>query len=472
MIFEALNHAGQMRTGFTVILNDNAWSISPSVGAMGEYLNRLITTPAYNRLRNDLWRITGLLPKESKRKARKLAHRLQESLKNLVVPGTLFEELGFRYIGPVNGHNSSMLIRTLKYVKSLKCPVLLHIVTQKGRGYPPAEKDDQRFHGVGPFDRSNGRPTGQGGMTFTKAFGSTLVDLAKRNEKVVAITAAMPVGTGLDQFAKQFPDRFFDVGIAEQHAVTLAAGMATKGLKPVVAIYSSFMQRAYDQLIHDICLQDLGVVLALDRGGLVGEDGPTHHGAFDLSYLRVVPGLTVIAPSDEAELQRALVFALEFDGPVAIRYPRGKGPGIPLDPDPVALPLGRARVLREGHDLVFVGVGPVVYEALEAARLLSDSGTEAEVVDARFVKPLDRELLVRMSGKHDIVVTVEDNVTTGGFGSAVRDFLAEQMQASPRVLSLGLPDEFVGFGTVSMLRELTGLTASKIAEKVRGGFGF
>lgn len=466
MTFEALNNAGHMGTTMTVVLNDNAWSISPSVGAMSEYLNRLITTPAYNRLRSELWRFTGLLPPGSKKRARKLAHLLQESIKNLLVPGTLFEELGFRYIGPVDGHSCSALIRTFKYVRTLPGPVLVHVISKKGKGYKPAETDGQRLHGVGPFDRSNGRPVGKGGMTFTKAFGTTLVELAKKDERIVAITAAMPSGTGLNLFQQAIPDRFFDVGIAEQHAVTFAAGLATRGLKPFVAIYSSFMQRAYDQVIHDVCLQGLPVVFALDRGGLVGEDGPTHHGAFDLSYLRPIPGLIVIAPSDEAELQRALVFAVASNGPVAIRYPRGEGRGIELDTAPRAFELGSSRILREGSGIVLIGIGPSAYEALGAAQLLSQKGIDAMVIDARFVKPLDEKRISEAAAEADLIVTIEDNALQGGFGSGVRDLLECKLSPCPRVVTLGLPDDFVRHGAVTLLRESCGLTAPCIAERI------
>jgi 1-deoxy-D-xylulose-5-phosphate synthase len=467
MVYEALNNAGHMGTTMTVVLNDNAWSISPSVGAMNEYLNRLVTTPVYNRLRSELWRITGLLPPESKKRARKLAHLLQESIKNLLVPGTLFEELGFRYMGPVDGHSCSSLIRTFKYVKSLSGPVLVHVISKKGKGYQPAETDGQRLHGVGPFDRSNGRPVGAGGMTFTKAFGTTLVDLAKRDKRIVAITAAMPSGTGLNLFQQAIPGRFFDVGIAEQHAVTFAAGLATKGLKPFVAIYSSFMQRAYDQVIHDVCLQGLPVVLAIDRGGLVGEDGPTHHGAFDLSFLRPIPGLIVIAPSDEVELQRALVFAAATDGPVAIRYPRGKVRGLELDSAPRAFELGSSRVLREGSGIVLIGIGPSAYEALEAAQLLSKKGINATVMDARFVKPMDEERISEVAAEADLIVTIEDNALLGGFGCGVRDLLeCSKLSPCPRVITLGLPDDFVKHGDVALLRDLHGLTAPCIAERI------
>ncbi len=468
MVFEGLNHAGDSATDITVVLNDNAWSISPSVGGLNEYLNRLITMPAYQKLRDEMWRFTGVLPTESKRKVRKAVHRFQESVKNLLVPGTLFEELGFRYIGPVDGHNCSALIRTFKYVKNLKCPVLVHVMTQKGRGYAPAESDGQRLHGVGPFDVSKAKPDISGGITFTRVFGTTLVDFAKERSNVFAITAAMPVGTGLQFFADAYPDRFIDVGIAEQHAVTLAAGMAAEGLKPVVAIYSSFLQRAYDQVIHDVCLQKLPVALFLDRAGLVGEDGPTHHGAYDLSYLRPIPDLVLISPADEAELQRAMAFALNFDsGPVAVRFPRGKGPGIALEEPISAFPLGKGRLLRQGHGVAIIGVGPVVYEGLKAAELLVEAGIDIAVVDARFVKPLDEELLLDIGKRSRLILTIEDNVLAGGFGSAIRELYGEKLPLPPRMVSIGLPDRFVQHGDVTILRDMMGLSAEKITERVR-----
>ncbi len=464
MVFEALNHAGDLGTTLTVILNDNAWSISKSVGAMAEYLNRLITTKAYNRLRTEIWRMTGLLPPESKVRARRLAHLFQGSIKNLLVPGTMFEELGFRYIGPVNGHSLPSLIRTLRYVRTVGGPVLVHVVTEKGKGYGPAECDDQKLHGVGPFDREKGPLPDAGVQTFTKVFSSTLVRLAREDERIVAITAAMPTGTGLDAFAKEFPSRFFDVGIAEQHAVTLAAGMATGGLRPVVAIYSTFMQRAFDQVVHDVCLQNLPVVLAMDRGGLVGEDGPTHHGVFDLSFLSPLPNLVIIAPSDEAELQRALVFALHHAGPVAIRYPRGTGPGVPLLDELTPLPQ-RARVLREGKDVAILGVGPFVYRALSAVQSLAERGLGASVVDCRFVKPLDAETILDAVEGVRLIVTVEDNAIAGGFGSGVDNLLSSR-RTRPPVVHIGIPDAFIPHGALPVLYDRLGLTPQHIARRI------
>lgn len=473
MVFEALNHAGNASTDITVVLNDNAWSISPTVGGFTGYLNRLITVPAYQKLRDDLWKLTGLFPDDSKRRIRKVAHRFQESVKNLLVPGTLFEELGFRYIGPVDGHSCSALIRTFKYVKTLKGPVLVHVITQKGKGYKPAEVHNQRLHGVGPFDPSKGQPykSTSKRLSFTEVFGKTLVNVARDRHEVVAITAAMPFGTGLNYFSEEYPERFFDVGIAEQHAVTLAAGMATGGLRPVVAIYSSFMQRAYDQVIHDVCLQNLPVAFFLDRAGLVGEDGPTHHGVFDISYLRAVPNLTCIAPADEPDLQRAVAFAMEHPGPVAVRYPRGSGPGIDLIDKVEPFKSGVGRWMRQGTDIVVIGIGPVVYEALKAASFLEKEEIHIGVIDARFIKPLDESLLQSAMGKARLVVTVEDNVITGGFGSAIQEFLRERKIHHGRIISIGLPDAFIPHGAVNELREMMNVSAGKIAERIRDEYG-
>ena len=469
MVFEALNHAGNASTDLMVVLNDNAWSISPTVGGFTEYLNRLITVPAYQKLRDELWKLTGLFPNDSKRRIRKVAHRFQESVKNLLVPGTLFEELGFRYIGPVDGHSCSALIRTFKYVRTLKGPVLVHVMTQKGRGYKPAEIHNQRLHGVGPFDPSKGEPYSSSSkrISFTEVFGKTLVKIARDRRDVVAITAAMPFGTGLNYFADEYPDRFFDVGIAEQHAITLAAGMATGGLHPVVAIYSSFMQRAYDQVIHDVCLQNLPVALFLDRAGLVGEDGPTHHGVFDISYFRAIPNLTFLAPADEPELQRAVAFALDHSGPVAVRYPRGSGPGIELDDVPQPVEIGTGRWLRPGSDAVVIGIGPVVHEAMKAAQTLQGEGLDVGVIDARFIKPLDKSLIQSATERSHRIITVEDNVIMGGFGSAVQEFLRERRVDRIRITSIGLPDEFVQHGAVNDLRNLMNISADKIAARIR-----
>ncbi|MDI3280653.1 MAG: 1-deoxy-D-xylulose-5-phosphate synthase, partial [Bacillota bacterium] len=400
------------------------------------------------------------------------AHRLKDSLKHLIIPGMLFEELGFKYYGPIDGHDLPLLISTLRDAKERHDPVLIHVLTRKGKGYPPAEANAAQFHGTGPFKVETGLPEGgEGKPTYTAVFGRTLAELGRQDPRIIGITAAMPEGTGLNFFAEACPERFFDVGIAEQHAVTFAAGLAAVGMRPVVAIYSTFLQRAYDQIIHDVCLQGLPVVFALDRAGLVGEDGPTHHGAFDLSYLRAVPDLVVMAPKDEPELQHMLYTALRLPGPAAIRYPRGQGPGAPLATRYEELPVGKGELLRAGKDVALVAVGSQVYPALEAADLLAQSGIEAAVINARFVKPLDEELLCRVAERCGRVVTVEENALCGGFGSAVLELFQRKGLAHLPTLCLGLPDQFIPHGKRSELLALVGLTGQGIAGSVLSWLG-
>ncbi len=469
LALEGLNQAGHMGRDLIVILNDNKMSISKNVGALTGYLARILTAPLYNRFRDEVWQLLGKLPDREARRTRRIASHLEESLKGLFVPGTLFEELGYRYIGPIDGHNCAQLIRTLRDVRGLSGPVLVHVVTKKGRGYPPAEEDAPRFHGVPPLDKLTGHPVSSGGApTYTEVFGTTLVDLGSKDSRIVAITAAMPDGTGLSCFAQAFPERFFDVGIAEQHAVTFAAGLATRGLKPVVAIYSTFLQRAFDQVIHDVCLQRLPVVFALDRAGLVGADGPTHHGFFDLSYLRMIPNLTIIAPADESELRDALFTALtSATGPVAIRYPRGRGPGKERGADYSLMPHGRGVLLREGEDCSILAVGTMVEPSLRAAELLAEDGWSAAVVNARYVKPLDADLFVRLATRTGVVATVEENVVSGGFGDAVGEAFRHAGVYGIRMAQLGLPDRFVEHGGQKQLRQAVGLSPVGIADSVR-----
>jgi 1-deoxy-D-xylulose-5-phosphate synthase len=469
LALEGLNQAGHMGRDLIVILNDNKMSISKNVGALTGYLARILAAPLYNRFRDEIWELLGKLPDREARRMRRLASHLEESLKGLFVPGTLFEELGYRYIGPIDGHSCAQLIRTLRDVRGLSGPVLVHVVTKKGRGYPPAEADAPRFHGVPPLNKLTGRPLSSGGTpTYTEVFGTALVDLASEDSRIVAITAAMPDGTGLNLFAKAFPDRFFDVGIAEQHAVTFAAGLATKGLKPVVAIYSTFLQRAVDQVIHDVCLQKLPVVFALDRAGLVGADGPTHHGFFDLSYLRMIPNITIIAPADEVELRDALYTALtSTSGPVAIRYPRGRGVGRGNRGDYTLLPHGRGVLLRDGEHCAIIAVGTMVDPALQAADLLAEDGCSVAVVNARYVKPLDADLVVRLAVRTRAVATVEENMLAGGFGDAVAEALRHANVHGIRMTQLGLPDRFVEHGSQARLREAVGLSPAGIASAVR-----
>jgi 1-deoxy-D-xylulose-5-phosphate synthase len=469
LALEGLNQAGHLGRDLTVILNDNKMSISRNVGALTGYLARILTAPLYNRFRDEVWQLLGKLPDREARRTRRLASHLEESLKGIFVPGTLFEELGYRYIGPIDGHNCAQLIRTLRDVRDLSGPVLVHVVTKKGRGYPPAEADSPRFHGVPPLNKVTGHPLSSGGSpTYTEVFGTALVDLASKDSRIVAITAAMPDGTGLNRFAEAYPDRFFDVGIAEQHAVTFAAGLATKGLKPVVAIYSTFLQRAVDQVIHDVCLQKLPVVFALDRAGLVGADGPTHHGFFDLSYLRMIPNMVVIAPADEQELRDALFTALtSATGPVAIRYPRGRGPGREARGSYNLLPHGRGELLRDGEHCAILAVGTMVGPSLQAADLLAEHGWSTAVVNARYVKPLDVELFADVAARTRVLVTVEENVVSGGFGDAVVEALQHAGIFDVRMRHVGLPDRFVEHGSQKQLRESLGLTPAGIADAVR-----
>ena len=466
MAFEALNQAGCLKQDVVVVLNDNEMSIARSTGAMAGYLNRMITGKMYNRLRGDVWNLLGHLPEDLGGKSRVAARKLQEGLKNLVVPSILFEELGFRYIGPVDGHNLAELIDTFKRVRQLHGPVLVHVVTRKGKGYEPAMRHPEQFHGTGPFDVDSGQPLSSAGTTFTGAFGAKMVELAGRDERVVAVTAGMCLGTGLSPFREKFPNRLFDVGICEQHALAFGAGLAMAGVRPVVAVYSTFLARGLDQVIQDVCLQKLPVVLAVDRGGLVGEDGPTHHGAFDLSYLGMVPGLVVMAPMDEAELGAMLEFAIgHVGGPIAIRYPRG-GSGLP--PRTVAAPveLGRAEVLRDGDRGCVLAVGYMSCVASRAADVLSNRGIDVTLVNSRFVKPLDRDLILSLADRHSAIVTIEENVLAGGFGSAVRE-LVERSGKVARVTSVGLEDRFYEQGPRDWLLDQAGLSPEKLADRLQ-----
>jgi 1-deoxy-D-xylulose-5-phosphate synthase len=467
MAFEAMNHAGCLKQDLVVVLNDNEMSIAPSTGAMASYLSRMITGRMYNRLRADVWNLLGHLPQNLGGKSRTAARKLEEGLKNLVVPSILFEELGFRYIGPVDGHNLAELIDTFRRVRQLQGPVLVHVVTSKGKGYAPAMERPEQFHGTGPFDVDTGEPVAKPGPSFTAAFGTKLLELAERDQRVVAVTAGMCLGTGLSPFRDRFPDRLFDVGICEQHAVTFGAGLAMAGMRPVVALYSTFLARGLDQVIQDVCLQRLPVVLAVDRGGLVGEDGPTHHGVFDLSYLGMVPGLVVMAPMDEAELAAMLEFAVAYeDGPVAIRYPRG-GSGAEPRSDLAPVRLGKAEVLREGDQGCVLAVGYMACVASRAADMLREEGRNVALVNARFVKPLDQDLILSVADRHRVIATVEENVLAGGFGAAVSR-LVERSGKTTRIVSVGLGDRFYEQGPRSWLLDQAGLSSVKLAERLRG----
>ncbi|NLI82673.1 MAG: 1-deoxy-D-xylulose-5-phosphate synthase, partial [Deltaproteobacteria bacterium] len=468
MAFEGLNHAGDLNKNLIVVLNDNEMSISPNVGALSAFLSRKLSNKTLMNLKKQMEGFLKSLPGLGPNIIN-ILKKSEDSLVTLLTPGMLFQALDFHYIGPIKGHRLDRLIDTFSAVKEMDGPVLVHVITQKGRGYQPAECDPANFHGVGAFDVSTGKSCSAPGSTpcppsYTEVFGETITRLGEWDPKVIAITAAMPQGTGLELFARRFPDRFFDVGIAEQHSVTFAAGLATEGFKPVVAVYSTFLQRAYDQIVHDVCLQNLPVVFAMDRGGLVGEDGPTHHGAFDFAYLRHIPNMVLMAPKDENELQHMLYTALEHPGPAALRYPRGNGVGVELDPEFERLPIGKGEVLREGDDLLIVAIGVTVQAAMEAAQRLSVKGFQTTVVNARFVKPLDEELILGLVNKIGRVITVEENVLQGGFGSAVLE-MCQEAACSPRVFQrLGLPDSFVPHGSQSILRNLCGVDATGIEQ--------
>lgn len=465
--FEALNNAGDLGTKLIVILNDNEMSIDANVGAMSEYLSRIRIAPQYARAKRDMGSLLMSIPHIGD-KVYKTASYLKDGVRSVLVPGSLFEEMGFHYIGPIDGHNIGLLEEVLASAKEMEGPVLIHIHTVKGKGYKPAEQAPDKFHGVGCFDPSTGKSAKKAGCapSYTSVFSKALIELAKDRPDILAITAAMPSGTGLKAFGQAYPKRFFDVGIAEEHAMTLAAGMAAAGMHPVIALYSTFAQRAYDQLIHDVCLQNLPVTLCLDRAGLVGEDGPTHHGVFDLSYLRQMPNMCVMAPKDEEELRHMLATAIAIEGPAAVRYPRGAGLGVPLTDSLETLPVGKAEVLQEEGNIAFLAVGTMVEKAKEAAAILKEEGIEAAVVNMRFIKPLDTELLGEMARTKRLLITAEENVLAGGFGSAVAEYLADHGIEVP-LLRFGIPDRFIEQGTRRELLSLIGLQPDEMAERIR-----
>jgi 1-deoxy-D-xylulose-5-phosphate synthase len=464
--FEAMNDAGHSYTRLIVVLNDNGMSIAPNVGALSRYLTRLRVDPRYHEAKGKAWRV--LSRSSLGQWIIGLLQRIKKSFRELLLPVNIWDEMGFVYIGPVDGHNLTDLIRTLRAARQVPGPVLVHVYTSKGRGYAPAECDPTKFHGVAPNGECKGTAP-----SYSRVLGQTVVQMAEADPRIVAITAAMCDGTGLVEFSKRFPERFFDVGIAEEHAVIFAAGLATQGLKPIVAIYSTFLQRAYDAIVHDVALQNLPVIFALDRAGIVGDDGATHNGAFDLSYLRHIPNMVVMAPKDEQELQRMLWTATEIDGPVAIRYPRGTGVGVPLDTERVTLPVGGAEVLRKATNgtLVLLAIGTMVYPALQAAEVLAAEGIEAAVVNARFVKPLDKSLLYGLARNFRRIVTVEENALSGGFGSAVLEFYERKvLTAEHEFLRIGIPDTFVHHGTQQDVRAKLGLDAAGIVQTIRRRF--
>jgi 1-deoxy-D-xylulose-5-phosphate synthase len=464
LTYEGLNSAGHLDRDLIVVLNDNEHFIDPRVGAVSSFLSKQFTTDLGVRVQKNLSNLLKSLP--SGENLKHVARKLRDSFLSLVTPGFLFESLGFQYVGPIDGHNISKMIATLENVKKVEGPTLVHVLTKKGKGYAPAEADPIKFHAVTPFHVLTGKAKKEKGPipTYTEIFGRSLVEIAKQNAKVVGITAAMGSGTGIDKLAKELPQRTYDVGIAEQHAVTFAAGMATEGYVPVVAIYSTFLQRAYDQILHDVCLQNLHVVFALDRGGLVGADGPTHHGVFDFAYLRPMPNMVIMAPKDENELQYMLATAVAHAGPIALRYPRGEGWGVALDRESELLEIGKAELLHEGADIVIAAIGQTVLPAFRAAQDLAPLGINAAVVNARFVKPLDKELLSRLLANAPRLITVEDHVTAGGFGSAVLEFLADEGISGIEIRRLGIPDRFIPHGTQDELRKLCGFDKDAIAQ--------
>lgn len=466
MAFEALNNAGTLHKKMVVVLNDNEMSISKNVGAMSDYLYHLRTGETYNKIKND---IEGWLKNmEFGTDVLKAIRRLKGSVKYLMVPTSIFEELGFTYLGPVDGHDIHGLIEVLQAAKKIDGPVMVHVLTKKGKGYKPAEESPNKFHGTGPFEIATGKKITNPAapISYTEVFGKTITELADSDKKIVGLTAAMPDGTGLNIFAQAHPDRFFDVGIAEQHAVTAAAGMAAAGMKPVTAIYSTFMQRAYDSILHDICMQKLHVTMCLDRAGLVGDDGYTHHGVFDYAYLRSIPNMTIMAPKDENELRHMLKTALSFNGPISVRYPRGSGVGVDITEPMQELPIGKAEVLREGKELCFWAIGSMVQSAVQAADQLKEQGVDAGVVNMRFAKPLDKELLIEHAKRYGKIVTLEEGVLAGGVGSEVLEILDDAgLLQQCAVLRLGIPDEFVTHGDKKLLFRDLGLDTDAIVQK-------
>jgi 1-deoxy-D-xylulose-5-phosphate synthase len=461
--FEAMNNIAAQTRRLIVVLNDNAWAIDKNVGAIAGYLHKIVTNPTIAGLHD---RAAGLLERYGGKAVLHVARKAEEAAKGLIGPGMLFEEFGLSYYGPVDGHNLPLLIETFKFLKRQNKPVVLHAITQKGRGFQPALEKQKKFHGLGPYDPETGetKPTGQ--KTYSEIFAETLSKLADGNDKVVAITAAMPNGTALDLFRPHHPNRYFDVGIAEEHAVIFAAGMATKGYKPFCAIYSTFLQRAIDPVIHDVCLQHLPVVFCMDRGGLSGDDGPTHHGLFDISYLRGVPNIIHMVPKDEDELADMMYTAMLHDGPSAIRYPRGAGPGAKVKAQPRALAIGVAEVVQDGHEVAIFGLGAMLPEAKRLAAMLEREGFSAAVINPRFAKPIDRACVAEYGRHCGLVVTLEDHVLAGGFGSAVLETLSE-LELTVPVVRVGWPDQFIEQGKVESLREKYGLTAEAALERAR-----
>ncbi len=464
LAFEGLNHAGHLKKDLIVILNDNEMSISPNVGALSTYLQNMLIGDFYTKFKKETKLLLDKIPTVGE-PVLKLAQKAEDTVKGLVVPGRLFEELGFEYVGPLDGHKIDTLIETIDRFRDFPAPVLIHTITKKGKGYEPAEKNPGIFHGVGPFNIETGEQLSSGKKSYSSILGNCLAELAKDDERIIAITAAMTEGTGLSEFVNKFPKRFYDVGIAEPHAVTFAAGLATQGLKPVVAIYSTFLQRSYDEIIHDVCLQNLPVIFAIDRAGIVGDDGPTHNGTFDISFLRHIPNLTIMAPMDGFELRCMLKAAVLLDGPCAIRYPRGSVSDNQDANELKDIPTGKAEVLSEGNDILIIAIGSTVEPAVEASKLLSEADINACVINARFIKPLDMDLITARAADTKHILTVEENAVAGGFGSAVMEELIKTGIKGLNMKILGLPDKFIEQGPQNLLRKNLGLDAEGIAKE-------
>jgi 1-deoxy-D-xylulose-5-phosphate synthase len=467
MELEAINNLGALQKKVLVIINDNTMSISPNVGALSGYLNRIIHGQAYHRLKEEVEKLMLSLPRVGPRLL-KLSKDIVESAKTLLIPGLVFEELGFDYVGPINGHSLEELLTVLGRLKDNPKPTVVHVVTQKGKGYPHAEELPVKYHGVTQFDVLTGafQKSPASAPSYTSVFGKSMCELAEKNKNVIAITAAMSEGTGLDEFARRFPDRFFDVGIAEQHAVTFAVGLACEGLRPVAAIYSTFLQRAYDQVYHDACLMRAPVTFALDRGGIVGSDGPTHHGLYDIAYLSALPGIVVMAPKDENELRHMLYTALHVDGPAAVRYPRGNGVGVPMDAEFQKLEIGKAEILREGRDFAILALGSMVYPCIEAAEKLESAGLSATVINARFAKPLDDELICCLAAEKQFLVTAEEGTEAGGFGAHVAALLQDR-KIPASILRIAVPDRIIPHGAPNLLHAKYGLDPDGIVERIK-----
>jgi len=460
--FEAINNIAEQTKRLIVVLNDNEWSIDRNVGAIARYFHRIVTNEHYQHLHASATRI---IEKFGGKTAVKVVRRAEEAAKGMLWPSVMFEEFGLEYFGPIDGHNLPLLIETFKFLKAADHPVLLHVLTQKGRGFQPALDGQKKFHGLGPYDPETGDTKPVGLPTYSEVFAKSLAALANKDDRIVAITAAMPNGTGLDHFRPHHPTRYFDVGIAEEHAVVFAAGMATRGFRPVCAIYSTFLQRAVDPIIHDVCLQNLPVLFCMDRAGLSGDDGPTHHGLFDIGYLRSVPDIVLMAPKDEDELADMMMTGLQIPGPSAIRYPRGAVVGVPCKTEPQVLPIGKAEVLQDGSDVAILGLGPLVSMARELGARLEPEGYSAAIINPRFIKPLDREMLAQYAKRVSVFVTFEDHVKMGGFGSAVVEAL-DEMGCTLPVVRIGWPDQFIEHGKVDDLRQKHGLSVDAAMQQV------